>query len=523
MSTTVIPIIDPNNKDHLRIGRHDMMNIGCYVDDLRYLMLISGKWGSGKSELLLNIIHQLESKQHGAVVIDCKGSALIDQALAHIPLEREADVLILDPRGYSLNGEHMQIGLGLMADSSSISYKIRGWTNVLKKMGVALSNDQWQVVFVSMEWYLGRMSRTTTLGECIQYLATTPLMESPTITSFVEQSTNLLNNELYAYSFNTSQPTVDLYEALNANKLIFAPLYSIPEGTSAYAPLLYALHDAILSRSNVEECYRVPTTVVVDEAQVLGNTFPELMEEMVTMYRALKVGQIYACCSTRAFQHAPFAQVLESNAQIHAVLQLSTDDAKWYQDLLFRDSGIDVGSLRQHNHIAFRHLRHKPFVADMLPLLVQPHTVGTAKGSENCEWQTIRAGSTEETVEADAIIASVQNLPDAEKIAYLSELPTMHLMKYWQRTQQHRDAQRSYILEHPSCIPDKVTRILTLNALKHMRPITDLKAFHIHTKARVKIQTDTTIAMRADYTWVRPHVFSPTFSEELGQALQQEI
>jgi hypothetical protein len=80
------------------------------ADALQHLHVI-GPTGVGKSTLLLNLIVQDIAAGRGTVVIDPKGD-LIDAVLRHIPAERIADVVVLDPADASC-----PVGLNPLADA----------------------------------------------------------------------------------------------------------------------------------------------------------------------------------------------------------------------------------------------------------------------------------------------------------------------------------------------------------------------------------------------------------------------
>ena len=66
-----------------------------YADALRHIY-IPGPTGTGKSTLALNLVTQEMAAGHGVLVMDPKGD-LINDLLERIPLEREGDVIIVDP------------------------------------------------------------------------------------------------------------------------------------------------------------------------------------------------------------------------------------------------------------------------------------------------------------------------------------------------------------------------------------------------------------------------------------------
>jgi hypothetical protein len=80
--------------EHLALGR--VRPVRCPTDDRRRHTYVVGQTGTGKSTLFLGMILQDMREGRGVGVIDPHGE-LIEQVLASIPKEREADVIYLDP------------------------------------------------------------------------------------------------------------------------------------------------------------------------------------------------------------------------------------------------------------------------------------------------------------------------------------------------------------------------------------------------------------------------------------------
>lgn len=67
------------------------------LDDRRRHMYLIGQTGTGKTTLFLNMIRQDIAAGHGVGVVDPHGD-LIEDILLHIPPERQADVILFDPK-----------------------------------------------------------------------------------------------------------------------------------------------------------------------------------------------------------------------------------------------------------------------------------------------------------------------------------------------------------------------------------------------------------------------------------------
>jgi excisionase family DNA binding protein len=110
---------------------------------VRHTHLI-GASGSGKSTLLLNMIVQDIRNGEGLAVLDPHGD-LIDQVLGHIPEERAADVVLLDPSdeefpiGFNILSAHSELERNLLA-SDLVSVFRRLSTSFGDQMNTVLAN-----------------------------------------------------------------------------------------------------------------------------------------------------------------------------------------------------------------------------------------------------------------------------------------------------------------------------------------------------------------------------------------------
>jgi predicted DNA-binding transcriptional regulator AlpA len=107
-------------------------------------MHVIGSSGSGKSTLLLNMIVQDIQNGDGLAVLDPHGD-LIDQVLGHIPEERAADVVLLDPSddgypiGFNILSAHSELERNLLA-SDLVSVFRRLSTSFGDQMNTVLAN-----------------------------------------------------------------------------------------------------------------------------------------------------------------------------------------------------------------------------------------------------------------------------------------------------------------------------------------------------------------------------------------------
>ena len=72
--------------------------VGLTLDERRQGMYVIGTTGTGKSNLLRNIVYQdmHQDRQHGVCVLDPHGD-LIDELLGLVPKDRIDDVILFDP------------------------------------------------------------------------------------------------------------------------------------------------------------------------------------------------------------------------------------------------------------------------------------------------------------------------------------------------------------------------------------------------------------------------------------------
>ena len=75
----------------------DDRGLGLSIEDARYHQLFVGPTGVGKSTAMASVACQDIAAGRGVLVVDPKGTDLIDDVLARIPPERVRDVVVIDP------------------------------------------------------------------------------------------------------------------------------------------------------------------------------------------------------------------------------------------------------------------------------------------------------------------------------------------------------------------------------------------------------------------------------------------
>lgn len=312
---------------------------------------VTGPTGTGKSNLLLNLITQDMQAGRGVVVVDPKGD-LVTECLKRVPPARVKDVIVIDPAD-----EDRPVGINLLdADAASAELVVEhvvfvfhqlfsafwgprtddvmraGLLTLMRRPGMTLlelplllTNKTWRAPFVSAV-------QDDIVGLApfwVYYEALKPNDQANVIAPLMNKLRATLLRTKVRHCIGQAAPRFNLGDALDNGKLIFLPLRQGLLGDEA-SKLLGSLFVArvwqtIQARSGVAESQRRQVHLYIDEAHAYVN-LPTSLGDMLAQARGLGLAV------TLATQHltqwpAELRQDVLNNCRSHVVFQTSADDA----------------------------------------------------------------------------------------------------------------------------------------------------------------------------------------------------
>jgi hypothetical protein len=233
---------------------------------------------------------------------------------------------------------------------------------------------------------------------------------------------------------------------------------------------------AALSRDNIPIPERQHWPVIIDEAQIVFGQNPGMAAVMFSQLRAFHIGQVIVHQGVRQLPTEVLTP-LSDNAQFRVVLGAEADDAIRYGSQ-WKAAGVGAADFMQMERFEHQYLKFLGtglFSSRMLPM-PQPIAEEPPPPVDH-DWRAVQAPtSNEQEQQLDALQVELRSLlhehtretlrSALHKLGALCQQRPDVFNAYCARTKAHRLAQRQFILDHPGCIPDKVTRIRTLSALQ---------------------------------------------------------
>jgi hypothetical protein len=334
--------------------------------------LICGPTGVGKSTLLTNLIEQDLVAGRGLVVIDGKGDTA-QAVLERVPAARHREVLVLDcandgPQpGLKLFGSGdpelaADVVLGVLSDL------YRGeWgplsERYLRAALMAVAHDPngtlADVPFVFSDpayrrRLVARLTNPLTRSTFVGFEAMGPAERQQQLAAPLNKIGQLLGRPVVRTVLGQAAPRLDFTAALRDNKIVVVSLAPARVGGPAArligALSVFALFQAVQSRSGLRAEARKPFMVYVDEPRVLGD-LPMPLDSLLEQARGLGVGVTIAPQSLRQLPGNVQAAAL-TNVATRIAFRQDADDAR----LLARDlAGVtpeDLGDLAQYEAVA---------------------------------------------------------------------------------------------------------------------------------------------------------------------------
>jgi hypothetical protein len=494
--------------------------VGIDYADLRYVMHITAPMGRGKSEWIKSsLLAGLFRANAGFMAVDCKGTDLVNTTLPLIPLDREKDVTILDLGGTTLTGEDLRASMNLVSPSfgrslglrsSQLASTVLGIFSTLDSrfdeavgikqfanMGVlALLEGEPRATMMHLIRFFGDEDYRTDVCSRIRTMQVKdfwdrrfpemPDGQKSSLASFERRLDQLLTFPELSAMLVAPGCSIDMRKLMDNRGILLAGIRATEGQIASIAVtlLLTQMVLAALSRSNVPEEQRPDWPVIIDEAQIVFGQNPGMAPIMFSQLRAFRIGQVVI--HQNLDQLANIMPVLSGNAQNRLILGAELlDAAKYGSDYnalgLSKTDFVNMPRFKQQYVKLYG--AGNLFAARMLPLAKPLEEDSPEPVYVN--WKTVRAPATSSRdKEIDGAIDRFKELARVNWDEAVQRLGMLCMQKpfaydaFCARTRAHREAQRSFIINYPGCIPmdpelpgeharlmQKETRIRSLSAL----------------------------------------------------------
>ncbi len=467
--------------------------IGLPYADLRYVLHITAPMGRGKSEWLRNMFQGLMNANAGALMLDCKGTDLVNSSLPLVPLSREGDVTILDLGGTTITGEDLRASMNLMSPTFGRSLGLKFSQQASTVLGVfstldskfdeavgikqfanmgmlALLEGEPKATMMHLIRFFGDddyraevISRVNTMQVKDFWDRRFPEMpdgQKTSLASFERRLDQLLTFPELASMLVAPGCSIDLRKAMDNKGIVLAGIRATEGQIASIAAtlLLTQMTLAALSRSNVPEERRPDWPVVIDEAQIVFGQNPGMAPIIFSQLRAFRIGTVVV--HQNLDQLANIMPVLAGNAQNRVILGSEVMDASKY--------GADYGALGLTKEDFINMPRFEQqyiklygcgnlFASRMLPLAT-PLDEG-APPPVYVNWRTLKAPSSgSRDGDIDGVIGRFQQLAKVRWDEAVQRLGQLCLDNpaafdaYCARTRAHRLYRRQFILDNPGCV-----------------------------------------------------------------------
>lgn len=385
--------------------------------------LIAGPTGVGKSTLVTSLIEQDLAAGRGLVLIDGKGDTAT-AVLDRVPEKRAEDLFVLDAAtagpqpGLQLFGAGdpelaADVVLGVLSDLYRAEWGPLS-ERYLRAALVAVAHDpdgtlaDVPYVFTDAAYrrrLVGRLRDPLTRSTFAGFEAMGTAERQQQIAAPLNKLGQLLGRPIVRTTLGQSKPQLDFAEVLRRGQVVVISLAPARVGGPASRLLgalsVFALFQAVQSRSAMPEAKRRPYMVYIDEPRALGD-LPMPLAALLEQARGLGVGITLAAQSLKQLPTSVRDAAL-TNVATRVVFRQDSEDAR----LLARDlAGIepeDLGDLARYEAIARINLGP----GDLVPpvsLRTDKPTRATTNGRALAATATTRNGLSLKAVDA-ALIA----------------------------------------------------------------------------------------------------------------------
>ncbi|MGB9755093.1 hypothetical protein [Roseiflexus castenholzii] len=490
--------------------------VGTTLRDLRQVLHFTAGMGAGKSRLLANMIYQITRMPDvGLGIIDGKGDdsgALGWLSTLLVPMEREDDIIILDPLNLhapiainplqSPDGDSSTCAnqfLAMMARLDPSTWKrSHGMEQYALHAGilVAESEERPTVIHIKQalldEAYRKRLlAKARNIETILFWSEVHPQIGSAqrsSLEALVRRIDKVLVPETVRWIFTSPEPTVSILEAMENRRILIVPLPTERLGGIAYAIATLLVREIVLSAflRGGSDRERSEWPLIIDEIQVLVNETGgnDDFRTMLSRLRSLGIPGIYT--------HQTLAQLgtlvddMLVNAANRVILRTPPPDAdvyaKRYAAVGLTSSDISEQQPNEHQYVCLMRngaaigpfsARPLPWPAPALPIF--PPWTGES-------WRTKRAPATtpleQEIDDQVEMLMQWQEAWEQGKVndvmqrcqSFAEITPEAKWAAIRERWVAHRLHQRAWLLQTPEAIPDHLERRRTISALCYGRP-----------------------------------------------------
>jgi hypothetical protein len=271
-----------------------------------------------------------------------------------------------------------------------------------------------------------------------------------------------------------AQPLFDMRQAMIDRMIVLVPLPDVALGGLAGAIgmlILQCFVRAAFARPGSEQS-RSSYPLVIDELQVLvGSGSAHDLETAITRLRSLGIPAVYA--HQALAQLGDLRDLMLINATNRLILQTRDPDAALYARL-YPAAGLTPADISgqppdEHQYAVLRCDGRLAGPFSIRPLAWPLPVAEPARAGSQVNWQEIVP---EPSDPADRLILQlIYGLPCEDRaVGALAELPRHAWERLLMRWDAIRLTQRSYILAHPGCIPQRNERQRWLTRLLVARP-----------------------------------------------------
>lgn len=311
-------------------------------------MHVIGASGTGKSTLLLNLICQDMEQGHGVGVFDPHGD-LIDQILARVPPEREADVIFFDP-----SDEEFPIGFNVLSAHSNLEKNLLAsdLVAVFRRLSTSWGDQMNSVLGNAILAFL-ESSKGGTVADLRRFLLETgyrkeflrtvqdpdvvyywehgfPILKANSVGPLLTRLDSFLRPKAIRYMVGQHASKLDFGAMLNESKIFLAKL---PQGIigeeNAFllgALLVAKFHQLAISRQEMEAGERRPFYLYLDEFQ---NFATPSMATILSGVRKYQLGLVLAHHELRQLQRSDeLASAVLAHPYTRICFRLGDDDAR---------------------------------------------------------------------------------------------------------------------------------------------------------------------------------------------------
>ena len=366
--TKLLPEIHAHNNYTLGINEHYGISqtIGLTLEErLRHIHII-GSTGSGKSNLLTNLIKQDIEKGNGVCVIDPHGD-LMDSIIGHIPEHRLKDVILIDP-----SDTEYSIGLNLLSAKSYNEQIVleSDLVSVFKRQSTSWGDQMTSVLSNAINAFL-ESSKGGTLLDLRRFLVDTTFrneflktVKDETVHTYWKHEFPVLKNNSIApiltrldtflrpkvlRNMMMQRKGIDFDDVMNNKKILLVKLSQglIGEQNSYLLGTLIIskLNQFAQARQQLENRKRVPFFLYIDEFQ---NFITDSLSSILSGARKYGLGLVLAHQSMEQVnaKDKEVAESILSNPYTRICFRLGDNDARKLESSFASFESYDLQNLK---------------------------------------------------------------------------------------------------------------------------------------------------------------------------------